>query len=217
MHEAILMYFLFQFLNPSFIINKHMPNSDYSDLELLNRILYNDEKAFNLLFERHWLRVYAVSFRYVKDEELALEIAHDIFLNIWNKRHSLNISSFKSYVITSASYHGIRKNQQKKAIPLKYVESYEAEGDGLMTDHPSVANAGDEKMLIAELDQKVRVSLEELPLRCREIYLLSRQEHLSITEISEKLSISKRTVENQLTIALKHLRTMLKYTGVLFF
>ena len=101
-----------------------MPNSDHSDLELLNRIFYNDEKAFNLLFERHWSRVYAVSFRYVKDEELALEIAHDIFLNIWNKRHSLSISSFRSYVVTSASYHGIRKNQQKKAIPLKYLDSY---------------------------------------------------------------------------------------------
>jgi len=194
-----------------------MPNSDYSDLELLNRILYNDEKAFNLLFERHWLRVYAVSFRYVKDEELALEIAHDIFLNIWNKRHSLSISSFRSYVVTSASYHGIRKNQQKKAIPLKYVESYAQDGEGQISDHPTVYNTGEEKILLAELDQKVKISLEELPSRCREIYLLSRQQHLSITEIAEKLGISKRTVENQLTIALKQLRAMLKYTGVLFF
>lgn len=194
-----------------------MPNSDHSDLELLKRILSNDEKAFNLLFDRHWSRVYAVSFRYVKDEELALEIAHDIFLNIWNKRHNLNIASFKSYVVTSASYHGIRKNQQRKAIPLKYVESYESEGDGLMMDHPSVGNAGYEKMLIAEMDRRVKISLEELPGRCREIYLLSRQEQLSITEIAQKLNISKRTVENQLTIALKHLRTMLKYTGMLFF
>lgn len=194
-----------------------MPNSNHSDLELLKRILTDDEKAFNTLFERHWLKVYAVSFRYVKDEELALEIAHDIFLNIWNKRHSLSISSFKSYVITSASYHGIRKNQQKKAIPLKYVESYAQDSESQISDHPAVYNAGDEKMLIAELDQKVRISLEELPSRCREIYLLSRQQHLSITEIAEKLNISKRTVENQLTIALKHLRAMLKYTGMLFF
>lgn len=194
-----------------------MPNSDYSDPELLNRILYNDEKAFNLLFERHWLRVYAVSFRYVKDEELALEIAHDIFLNIWNKRHSLSISSFRSYVVTSASYHGIRKNQQKKAIPLKYIENYAQDGEGQISDHPTVCNTGEEKILLAELDQKVKISLEELPSRCREIYLLSRQQHLSITEIAEKLGISKRTVENQLTIALKHLRAMLKYTGMLFF
>ena len=86
-----------------------------------------------------------------------------------------------------------------------------------MMDHPSVGNAGDEKMLIAEMDRKVKISLEELPGRCREIYLLSRQEQLSITEIAQKLNISKRTVENQLTIALKHLRTMLKYTGMLFF
>lgn len=194
-----------------------MPNNHQSDLELLQLILSNDEKAFNELFERHWARVYSVAFKFVRDEELALEIAHDIFINIWNKRATLNIASFKSYVITSASYHGIRKNQQQKAIPIKYIENYDLGTEIHITSETFVYNTGDEKMLKEDLDVKVSESLNELPKRCKEIYLMSRREHLSITEISQKLNISKRTVENQITIALKHLKSILKYNAILLF
>jgi len=57
--------------------------------------------------------------------------------------------------------------------------------------------------------------LNDLPKKCREIYILSRKENLTISEIAQKLNISKRTVENQLTNALKHLRASLKYMMVI--
>ncbi|KRT14431.1 hypothetical protein ASU31_19245 [Pedobacter ginsenosidimutans] len=192
-----------------------MPTSNYTDSELLQLILLNDEKAFNALFERHWSKVYAVCYRYVRDEESALEITHDIFLNIWNKRAQLNINSFKNYVLTSASYRGIRKKQQINAIPIDYVEDYSRDGHPLTVTHLYAANTGEEKIRAEEFETKITLILSELPKRCREIYLLSRKENLSINEISVKLNISKRTVENQLTAALKHLRHGLKYSGIL--
>lgn len=185
-----------------------MLSNNLTDSELFEAILLDNEQAFNQLFERHWFKVYSIAHRYVKDEETALEISHDIFLNIWTKRHQLNIISFKSYVITAASYHGIRKKQTQKAIPVTYVEDYEYTEDTQSDRHAH--NQGEINIDEKEINETVDHLLEELPKRCREIYHMSRRDNLSITEIAEKLNISKRTVENQLTIALKHLRTSLK-------
>ncbi|GAB3927438.1 RNA polymerase sigma factor [Mucilaginibacter myungsuensis] len=188
-----------------------MPITNLTDAELFEAILLDNEQAFNQLFERHWLKVYTVAHKYVRDEELALEIAHDIFLNIWNKRQELKINSFKSYVITAASYHAIRKRQTAKAIPVQYVDDYEYTEDAAYAisgrhEH----NQGEVNIDEREINDTVNHLLTELPKRCREIYYMSRRDNLSITEIAERLDISKRTVENQLTIALKHLRTSLK-------
>ncbi|CAH0298632.1 ECF RNA polymerase sigma factor SigK [Pedobacter sp. Bi27] len=192
-----------------------MPTSDHTDPELLQLILLDDEKAFNALFDRYWSKVYAVCYRYVKDEEAALEITHDIFLNIWKRRHELNIGSFKNYVLTSASYRGIRKKQELKAVPINYIEDYSQNEHTFALGNLSTTNKGEEKIGQEEFDEKIMLMLNELPKRCREIYLLSRKENLSIIEIAVKLNISKRTVENQLTTALKHLRQYLKYSGIL--
>jgi RNA polymerase sigma-70 factor (family 1) len=194
-----------------------MLKKDLTDTDLVEAILCNDEKAFNVLFERYWSQVYRVAFKYVKDQETALDITHDIFLNIWNKRHELDIHSFKNYVLTSASYHGIRKNQTLKAVPLNYVESYEYTENKEYTNNLRAAtNHGDAKIRYLELDREVTSLLNGLPKRCKEIYILSRTENLSINEIADRLQISKRTVENQLTIALKHLRLGLKHIAILF-
>ena len=146
---------------------------------------------------------------------MAMEITHDIFLNIWNKRDKLHINSFKSYVVTASSYHSIRKSQQTKAVPLSYIGDYANDDNFTFTTQLWENNSAEDKITENELNLDISAQLEGLPKRCREIYVLSRQENLSITEISSKLNISKRTVENQLTVALKHLRTYLKHPSVL--
>lgn len=213
MLQMPLSYFLSGYLIIDLFLNIIMPRSKLSDLELLQNVICDDEKAFNELFERHWSKVYGASFRYLKDEESAMEITHDVFLNIWNKRDKLIINSFISYIIAAASYHSIRRFKKKKTVTLSYIEHYDQDDNNTSISNN---NDGHEKMLVNELDQKVLRSLEELPKRCREIYLLSRKDDLSITEIAEKLNISKRTVENQITIALKHIKSLLKDSYILF-
>lgn len=186
------------------------------DAVLLVAVYNNDEKAFNLLFERHWSKVYTAIFKYVKDQEACLELTHDIFVNIWNKRHTLHIKSFKNYVITAGSYHGIRKRQSLKASQLMYIEDYEyTENMEYSYNHHADFNEGEISIDLCELNIEIDTLLNDLPKRCREIYTMSRKENLSISEIAERLNISKRTVENQLTCALKHLRTSLKYAGLI--
>ncbi len=193
-----------------------MQYKSLSDTELTVAVVNDDIKAFNELFDRYWARVYASAYKFVKDEELSLEITHDIFLNIWNKRHQLIINSFKNYVITAATYHGMRKKQMLKAVPLHYVEDFN------LTEHENQAgqemgvNDGETNISKQEFDSRVDKLLNEIPKRCKEIYLLSRRDNLTITEIAAHYNISKRTVENQLTIALKHLRSSLQYAIMAF-
>src|SRR3546814_15198411 len=81
-------------------------------------------------------------------------------------------------------------------------------------------NEGDERIRRSELESHVDQILPELPARCQEIFLLSRRDQLTNDEISDRLGISKRSVENQLTRALKHLRNHAKsltVCAILFF
>jgi RNA polymerase sigma-70 factor (ECF subfamily) len=78
-------------------------------------------------------------------------------------------------------------------------------------------NSGEINIDATELEQKIDALLNTLPKRCREIYIMSRKENLSIAEIAERFNISKRTVENQLTVALKHLRKAIEYVIIVAF
>jgi RNA polymerase sigma-70 factor (family 1) len=182
-----------------------MPLKAYSDAELWSAICLDDKKAFDALFERYWTLLYNTANAFLKDDDAASQIVHDIFINLWQKRQVYQIQSFKSYLSTAARYHVYKVLKARKAENIVYVEDYTAH------EHSSQSrNAGEEKMNTLELERALEESLGQLPKRCREIYSLSRTDQMSNAEIAERLSISKRTVENQLTTALQYLRNALK-------
>lgn len=194
-------------INPRFIL-PNMQVQKLTDAELWAAIKNDELKAFNVLFDRYWSAIYTTSYRYVKDPEVCYEITHDIFLNIWNKRNTLEIQSVKGYLTASARYHVYKRKQGIRSLDIKYIEDYSG------VQENAVQNAAEENFNYKELETKINSYLEELPNRSREIFLLSRKEHLSNDEIADRLRISKRTVENQITSALKHLRISLKHLSV---
>lgn len=183
-----------------------MPLEACPDAELWSAICQDDKKAFDALFERYWSLLYNTAYAYLKDEDAASQIVHDIFLNLWQKRQRYEIQSFKSYLTTAARYHVYKALKARKAANIVYVEDYADLEHGGQS-----RNAGDDNIRSLELERAVQDSLGKLPKRCREIYSLSRTDQMSNAEIAEKLSISKRTVENQLTTALQYLRNALKF------
>ena len=179
--------------------------NNHCDSELWEAVRLGDTQAFDALFDRYWRVAYSTAFAYLKDKEACTEVVHDIFLNIWRKRAEFEIQCFKSYLTSAARYHVYKKLRQKKAIPVLYVEDYE----GIMAVQQGI-NSGDENIAYLDLENSVRTSLKKLPQRCREIFVLSRMDHLTNDEIARQLGISKRTVENQITSALQYLRSILK-------
>ena len=178
-----------------------------SDAILLNQIKTGNLDSFNILFERYWAKLYATVFSIYPDSEVCSEIVHDIFLNLWLKREKLQIEYFKGYITASARYQVYRhvKNVKKKTIEYREELDY---------GNLVAVNDGESNIRYRELERKVEEELEELPSRCREIFILSRMDQLTNDEIAARLDISKRTVENQLTHALHHLRMSLKNLSV---
>jgi len=181
-----------------------MPANLPSDVDLLNQIKTGDLDSFNILFERYWAKLYATVFSICPDQEVCSEIVHDIFLNLWLKREKLQIEFFKGYIAASARYQVYRRVKQIKKKSMEYRE--ELDYGNLVA-----VNDGENNIRYRELEKKVEEELEVLPSRCREIFTLSRMQQLSNDEIATRLDISKRTVENQLTHALRHLRLSLKH------
>ena len=158
--------------------------SQTTDLELWEKIKQDDTLAYETFFNRHWEKVFKTAFNYLKD-----------------------IIYFKEYLKTAARYHVYRKQKSVRKLKLAYVDEYE--------DNPevSVKNTAEDKLDLRELEINIEYLLNKLPKRCKEIFQLSRYENLSNAEIAEKLMISKRSVENQITNALKYLRENIKEVG----
>ncbi len=175
-----------------------------SDEMLINLMKEGDSHSFNILFDRYWKKLFMTVFSICPDREVCFEIVHDIFLNLWLKREKLQIEYFQAYILASARYHVYRhmKNAKRNAI------EYRKDLDSIQQ---VAVNDGERKIRYLELERIVEKVIDDLPRRCKEIFILSRREQLSNAEIAARLDISKRTVENQLTHALRHLRLSMKH------
>jgi len=174
-----------------------------SDSDLWDDIRNDDGVAFDILFNRYWVRMYKIAFRQLNDEESSLEIVHDIFLSIWNRRKELEINKFSNFLLTAMRYQLYSRAKTAK-LSLVY------KADLVENDNLSELNTGETRLQDFELKNELDKYLNQLPERCHEIFNLSRIEHLSNQDIADRLGISKKTVENQLTIALRHLRLAFK-------
>ena len=176
------------------------------DEVLVSRVQNGDQAAFQCLYERYWKKLYQYSCNILRDEVLCEDVLQEVFINFWNKRQEVSISNLNAYLITSVKNRSI--NSLKK---ITFTELHNDIISGL-----SVAPDATENLYEEALRKTIMDSIKVLPKRCREIFVLSRFEHMSIDEIATKYNISKRTVENQLHIALKHLRNNLDENSVTF-
>ncbi len=167
--------------------------------------------AFNTLYKEYSGRLYRFALGYLKSEEEAEELVQEVFTIIWEKRSELKEElSFKSFLFTIA-FNIIRKHFRTKAQLTEYFKS------GLIDD-TDVQTA--QRVSYDSLYQYITKLIDQIPQRRKEIFIKSRLEGLSIKEIAEELNISHKTVENQLTDALKFIRTNLNreyLPAILFF
>jgi RNA polymerase sigma-70 factor (ECF subfamily) len=162
--------------------------------------------AFNSLFRYYGPRLYNFAFRYLKSEEEAEELVQEVFTIIWEKREGLKEElSFKSFLFTIA-FNIIKKHFRARTYLseyYKYIVNNDSDG------HTA------EQITYNSLYQFVNELVNKLPERRKEIFIKSRFEGLSINEIAKKLGISHKTVENQLTDALKFIKANIKNETIL--
>ena len=183
----------------------------HSEFQLVKSLKSGSVLAFNTLFHHYSNRLYQFSLKYLKSEEEAEELVQEVFTRIWEKRSDLKAElSFNSYLFTIA-FNVIRKYFRRKIHLADYLN--DKVKDDLSLDTVNKVNFNSLKKHLDNL-----VSL--LPPRRKEIFTKSRYEGYTIKEIANAMKISKKTVENQLTEALKFIRTHLSrehLAGILFF
>jgi len=187
----------------------HLPH--HIENECVKKLKKGDILAFNELFGYYGRRLYHFSYRYLRSEPECEELVQEVFTRVWEKRSELKEElSFRSYIFTIA-FNIIRKYFRSRMQAGSYLGSQAKEDLNLVT-----TDNLDFNLLKIKLDNLV----SRLPVRRREIFTKSRFEGLSVKEIATAMNISKKTVENQLTEALKFIRSHLtseRITGLLFF
>lgn len=143
------------------------------------------------------------------DVDTSKEIVQEVFINLWNKRDSITSErSVKSYLYTSVKnrcFNWLRDHKKFRS----HVLDFEIE------DHDTIFERDD--LESQEIKKRIEDAMEKLPDRCREIFELSRFEDLKYREIAERLGLSVKTVEVQVSKALKILRVELKDLITLLF
>lgn len=141
--------------------------------------------------------------RIVKDRNAASDIVQDVFVYIWEKRNDLNLeSNIKSYLFQTTYHRSINYLKKSKVVPLTD-EQYLIPGNSHNDD------SFDQEAEVFAKKEKIFKSLRHLPPKCREVFVLSRQNGLTYTEIADSLGISKKTVENHMVKALSIIRNNL--------
>jgi len=175
-----------------------------SDQVLIHKMAEDDQAAFEMIFHRYWEKLYSYLYNRLHDKIASEEIVQEVLISLWEKRKSLSIhTSLSSYLYKAVKYRMLNYIRSEK-VRKNYFSDFLETQISLVTDPlgPQLQNVSDLKNLIEK-------RLQELPPKCRKVYRMSREEHIPNQEIADRLRISKKTVENYLTIALKHLRVHL--------
>jgi RNA polymerase sigma-70 factor (ECF subfamily) len=174
-----------------------MPHPTPTDEQLIQKIKQGDKIAFRLLFDRHYKVMLATAINMLKDVNTAKDATQDVFLQLWKKRESLNIQSAPgAYLKRSVINRALNQIKSRKA----FVEEEQ------IADHQDNEADAIQQLEAQDLEAAMHKALDSLPTGCRTIFVMRRLEGMRVKEIAKKLDVSPKTVENQLTKALKVLK-----------
>lgn len=172
---------------------------EYIDGMLIARFRDGDMEAFRKIYDAYSKPLYRFAYSYLKDSFEAEEIIQDVFLKIWEKRDEVDEKrSFKSYLYR-ITVNKIFNELKHRVVKQKYEQHF------LKIDH-GAGETPESSIQFQELNTQIEQLLLKLPEQQRNIFIMSRWKGLSNAEIAEKLSLSVRTVENQIYRAAKFIK-----------
>ncbi|WP_186826854.1 RNA polymerase sigma-70 factor [Seonamhaeicola algicola] len=173
---------------------KHITNAEF----LLLSIKQGDCKSYKKLFDLYWESMFTNAKSIVGNDNNAKDIVQDIWVKLWQNRAQLDIKNFDAYIYVAVRNASFKFLKSKKFTRLEkqVINSLK------LSVEPDVKKQidFDEKLSV------IKMALNNLPKRCAQIFELSRLKHYTNDEIAIKLGISKKSVENQISIATKSIK-----------
>lgn len=168
---------------------------------LINEIKRGNTRAFEYLFKNYYSRLRGYAIRFV-DDETACDIIQECFLRLWEKREVLSAGSIISLLFAMVR-NGCLNYLKHVSIVEKHQIEYLANINGEeRLYHADFSMDVEHKLLYKELVEQINVVLDSLPVRCREVFVMSRFKGMKNREIAEKLQVSTTSVEKQISKAL---------------
>lgn len=168
------------------------------DILLLKLVQSKDEKAFKYLFDTYFVSLCRYVHLYLDSTQEGEELVLDIFMHLWEHGGQINLTlSLKAYLFQAARNRCLNfLRDRKSTLSLDAVDD--------------VANDETSSLLeMEELNLLVQEAICALPDKCREVFLLSREGSKTNQEIANEMDISIKTVEAQITKALKRIKGFL--------
>ncbi|NLR82189.1 RNA polymerase sigma-70 factor (ECF subfamily) [Chitinophaga polysaccharea] len=173
---------------------------------LFQRVCCDDNiQAYNELYIALCTRLIHFSASIVSSFHLAEEIVSDVFIALWQKRNDLlHVENPVVYLYVSTKNLSLNTLQQQKRHQHHAL-------DHINPDMLSIAPEAENGMVSAEVSQKIERAIRSLPARCQVIFRLIKQDRLSYREVATLLNISSKTVDAQLTIAVKKISQAIRF------
>ncbi len=177
-------------------------------MSFIEHVIENED--FDNLFREYYKSLRAYAYRFVNDKFTAEDIVQDVFFQVWEKRHQLhNIGSIRSYLFTSVFNRATNYFNHKKIVDLYQQKKVDAYSELEYYYHQQVNNHS-ESIIALELEKQIAEAINDLPEQCKNVFILSRKLGLKNQEIADKLGVTIKAVEKQMTKALMLLRLRLK-------
>ncbi|MEM1338672.1 MAG: RNA polymerase sigma-70 factor [Bacteroidota bacterium] len=156
----------------------------------------SDRIPFDSLFNLLWEPMFIYASSLVMDPNTAKDLVQDVWVDYWQRSNEIEVYNIKAYL-----YKAIRYRCYNYFRDQKFNET-QLEAANTILVIPEIEQLAD----VIELSERINATIEGLPKRCQEVFTLSRINDISNGEIARKLNISKRSVENQISLALRKLR-----------
>ncbi|MDR6783183.1 RNA polymerase sigma-70 factor (family 1) [Pedobacter africanus] len=182
----------------------------YTDQELLELLKKSDQAAFTEIYDRYKLLLHRYAYRWLQEKEAVKDVIQELFTVLWTRREALVLNeNLSGYLYVSVRNGILRKISQDKrfAAYAASLADYADKGESI-TDHRLREN---------QLRAIIEKEIATLPSKMREVFELSRNSHLSHTEIAERLNLSEHTVRTHIKKALKILRSRLGFYLLIYF
>ncbi len=181
---------------------KNLLNEDGSAVLLVGKVRKdNDKQAFEVIFKNYHKPLFGYAYSFVRQSQAAEDIIQTVFLNIWANRKTWHpqgsLTEYLFKAVRNRSLNFLKREQMVVDLREEMLITIEE----LMNDEQPF-----EQIFMEKFKKQLQISIDKLPLRCREIYLLHRISGLTYTEIADYLEISVNTVNTQMARALKFLR-----------
>ena len=169
----------------------------------MRRVRLGDEGAFEQIFRTYYARLVSFARTGIDSQDLAEETVQEVFLHIWMRRESWVVERSLAAYMFRAVRNRISNARRSLRLETSYNADIARETDG------GLDVSGDGRLHEAEIEAALAKALALLPDRARQVFLLSRRQHLTYAEIAEVIGISVKTVEMHMARALSQLRLAL--------